>query len=141
MSPRRDSCLLLFLKQCLHLFEALKGEGREAAHLDFTLFNVHNASIVAMTSAIDHALNKFLQARSMDAQSRQSPVHAGVHARNLTPVEGNDQPETGPSGMAENMQQEEKPDLLEAQPSSAPVDRVCDLTNPLDSGGHGERSV
>ena len=99
-------------------------------------FNVY---IVAMTSAIDTALNKFLQARSMDAQSRQSP--AGVHARTLTPVEGHDQPETGPSGMAETLQHEEKPDLLEAQPSSAPIDRMCDLTNPLDSGEHSEQSV
>ena len=100
-----------------------------------------NVVHIAMTSAIDTALNKFLQARSMDAQSRQSPAHPGVHARNLTPAEGHDQPETGPSGMAENMQHEEKPDVLDAQPSSAPVDRMCDLTNPLDSGEHGERSA
>ena len=122
----------------------LPSEGREAAAgtcsdsgLFFTPFNVH----IAMTSAIDTALNKFLQARNMDAQSRQSPAHAGVHARNRTPADGNDQPETGPSGMAENVQHEEKPDLLEAQPSSAPVDRMCDLTDPLDSGEHGKRSV
>ncbi len=106
----------------------------EQHQFGFTLFNVHTA----MTSAIDTALTKFLQARSLDAQSRPSPAHAEVHARNLAPAEGNDQPETGPSGMAENREQEEKPDLLEAQPSNAPVDRVCDLTNPLDSGEHGE---